>query len=101
MTVIKIGPASVSDLSSRLNSVRELLLAVAEQFSDLEAAFDEALSQGYKTEKGNLTPAGRRRLAELLARGHKKSHIAEELGITPAAVTKHSQRIEELPPSLS
>jgi DNA-binding MarR family transcriptional regulator len=101
VTSVKIGLASVSDLSARLNAVRELLLDVTKQFGELEAAFGEALSQGYKTEKGNLTPDGRRRLAELLARGYKKSHIAEELGITPPAVTRHCQKIEELPRSFS
>jgi len=101
VTGILIGPASLSELNTRINRLHDLHLEAGKQFAELEAAFHQALPQDYKTEKGQLTPAGRRKLAELLAQGHKKSDIAEELGISPPAVTKHAQRIEQMPRSLS
>jgi len=101
MPGILIGPASLTDLTARINRLHDLLLEASKQFAELETALQQVLPQNYKTEKGNLTLAGRRKLAELLAQGHKKADIAAELGISPPAVTKHAQRIEQIPRSLS
>jgi DNA-binding NarL/FixJ family response regulator len=54
-----------------------------------------------KTELGRLTPDGRSRIERLLASGRKQSDIAEELGITPPAVSRHVRRLAKIPRSLS